>query len=91
MISLFGKPERLLEPSLLDRLKASVTKTKDALSQTVDNIFLGEKQIDPAALAETATAILSDSKVRSQMVAAGQALIDGLGAERVVAAMREEQ
>src|SRR6266403_6401445 len=59
MISLFGKPERLLEPSLLDRLKASVTKTKDALSQTVDNIFLGEKQIDPAALKHLETALLS--------------------------------
>src|SRR5256712_7448467 len=59
MISLFGKPEQLLEPSLLDRLKASVTKTKDALSQTVDNIFLGEKQIDPAALKHLETALLS--------------------------------
>jgi fused signal recognition particle receptor len=59
MISLFGKPERLLEPSLLDRLKASVTKTKDALSQTVDNIFLGEKQIDPEALKHLETALLS--------------------------------
>ena len=59
MISLFGKPERLLEPSLLDRLKASVTKTKDALSLTVDNIFLGEKQIDPAALKHLETALLS--------------------------------
>src|SRR5881409_1065726 len=59
MISLFGKPERLLEPSLLDRLKASVTKTKDALSQTVDNIFLGEKQIDPAALKQLETALIS--------------------------------
>src|SRR6266481_6557414 len=59
MISLFGKPERLLEPSLLDRLKASVTKTKDALSQTVDNIFLGEKQIDPPALKHLETALLS--------------------------------
>src|SRR3989441_4322599 len=59
MISLFGKPEQLLESSLLDRLKASVTKTKDALSQTVDNIFLGEKQIDPAALKHLETALLS--------------------------------
>src|SRR5438876_4913732 len=59
MISLFGKPEQLLEPSLLDRLKASVTKTKDALSQTVDNIFLGEKQIDPAALKHLEGALLS--------------------------------
>jgi fused signal recognition particle receptor len=59
MISLFGKPEKTAEPSLLERLKASVTKTKAALSETVDNIFLGEKQIDPGALKHLETALLS--------------------------------
>jgi len=61
MISLFGKPEKAekAELSLLDRLKASVTKTKAALAETVDNIFLGEKQIDPAALKHLETALLS--------------------------------
>jgi fused signal recognition particle receptor len=58
MISLFGKPEKV-EPSFLEKLKASVTKTKAALSETVDNIFLGEKQIDPAALKLLETALLS--------------------------------
>jgi fused signal recognition particle receptor len=46
MISLFGKPE----PTLAERLKASVSKTKAALSETVDNIFLGERKIDPLLL-----------------------------------------
>src|SRR5579859_7202759 len=61
MISLFGKPEKAekAELSLLERLKASVTKTKAALAETVDNIFLGEKQIDPAALKHLETALLS--------------------------------
>jgi fused signal recognition particle receptor len=61
MISLFGKPEKeeRAEPSLLERLKASVTKTKAALSETVDSIFLGEKQIDPAALKHLETVLLS--------------------------------
>jgi fused signal recognition particle receptor len=61
MISLFGKPEKIekAEPSLLDRLKASVSKTKSALSETVENIFLGEKQIDPAALKHLETALIS--------------------------------
>jgi fused signal recognition particle receptor len=61
MISLFGKPEKAekAEPSLLERLKASVIKTKAALAETVDNIFLGEKQIDPAALKHLETALLS--------------------------------
>ncbi len=61
MISLFGKSETTerAEPSLLERLKASVTRTKAALAETVDNIFLGEKQIDPAALKHLETALLS--------------------------------
>ena len=61
MISLFGKSEKTesAEPSLLERLKSSVIKTKAALSETVDNIFLGEKQIDPAALKHLETALLS--------------------------------
>ena len=59
MISLFGKPEKATEPSLLERLKASVTKTKTALAETVDTVFLGQKQIDPAALKHLETALLS--------------------------------
>jgi fused signal recognition particle receptor len=61
MISLFGKPEKAekAEPSLLERLKASVVKTKTALAETVDNIFLGEKQIDPGALKHLEGALLS--------------------------------
>jgi fused signal recognition particle receptor len=58
MISLFGKEEKK-EPGLLDRLKASVSKTKAALSETVDNIFLGERRIDPAVLQQLETALLS--------------------------------
>jgi fused signal recognition particle receptor len=57
MISLFGTPEK--EPSLLDRLRASVHKTKAALSETVETIFLGEKEIDPAALQHLERALLS--------------------------------
>lgn len=61
MISLFGNPEKpeKAEPSLLERLKTSVTKTKAALAETVDNIFLGEKQIDPKALKHLESALLS--------------------------------
>jgi fused signal recognition particle receptor len=58
MISLFGKEEKK-EPSLLERLKASVSKTKAALSETVDNIFLGERRIDPSILKALETALLS--------------------------------
>jgi len=55
MISLFGKPE----PTLAERLKESVSKTKAALSETVDAIFLGERKIDPSLLKDLETALLS--------------------------------
>jgi fused signal recognition particle receptor len=55
MISLFGKPE----PTLAERLKASVSKTKAALSETVDTIFLGEKKVEPALLKQLESALLS--------------------------------
>src|SRR5258708_9255535 len=56
MITLFGKPE----PTLAERLKASVSKTKAALSESVDNIFLAERKIDPSLLKKLETALLSD-------------------------------
>jgi fused signal recognition particle receptor len=55
MITLFGKPE----PTLAERLKDSVSKTKAALSETVDAIFLGERKIDPSLLKHLETALLS--------------------------------
>jgi fused signal recognition particle receptor len=55
MITLFGKPE----PTLAERLKESVSKTKAALSQTVDAIFLGGPKIDPALLKQLENALLS--------------------------------
>jgi len=55
MISLFGPPE----PTLLDKLKTSVSKTKSALSETVDTIFQGERRISPELLKELETALLS--------------------------------
>src|ERR1700739_1306122 len=55
MITLFGKPE----PTLAERLKASVSKTKAALSEAVDTVFLGERKIDPSILKDLETALLS--------------------------------
>jgi fused signal recognition particle receptor len=55
MITLFGKPE----PTLAERLKASVSKTKAALSETVDAIFLGERKIDPSLLKDLENGLLS--------------------------------
>jgi IS4 transposase len=53
MISLFGKNEP--ESTLLEKLKASVSKTKAVLSETVDTIFLGERKIDPSLLKQLET------------------------------------
>src|SRR5258706_15754084 len=61
MFSLFGKKDKTekAEPSLLERLKTSVTRTKTALAETVDSIFLGERTIDPSILKSLETALIS--------------------------------
>jgi fused signal recognition particle receptor len=55
MITLFGKPE----PTLAERLKESVSKTKAALSETIDAVFLVERKIDSSVLKPLETALLS--------------------------------
>jgi fused signal recognition particle receptor len=55
MISLFGKPE----PTLLERLKESVQKTKTELSARVEQILTGDRPVDPALLKELESALLS--------------------------------
>ncbi len=55
MITLFGKPE----PTLLERLRESVSKTRTALATQVEDLLAGEKQIDPALLARLETALLA--------------------------------
>jgi len=54
MITLFGPPE----PSLVERLKDSVDKTRAQLQQ-VSDILTGERRIDPALLTELERALLS--------------------------------
>ena len=55
MITLFGKPE----PTLLERLKESVGKTRAQLASRVEELLTGERQIDPALLAQLETALLT--------------------------------
>jgi fused signal recognition particle receptor len=55
MITLFGKPE----PTLIERLKESVSKTKNALADSLDSITQGGRQIDPSVLKEVETALLT--------------------------------
>ena len=55
MITLFGKPE----PTLLDRLKNSVSKTKTEFSARVEQLLTGDRPVDPALLAQLEAALLS--------------------------------
>lgn len=55
MLTLFGKPE----PTLLERLKKSVSKTKTELSARVEQLLTGDRPVDPALLAQLEAALLS--------------------------------
>jgi len=62
MISLFGKSE----PTLLDRLKQSVTKTRTELAARVEQILTGDRPVDPEVLKQLESALLSaDMGVRT--------------------------
>jgi fused signal recognition particle receptor len=55
MISLFGKPE----PTLLERLKESVSKTRTELSARVEQLLTGDRPVDPELLKQLELALLS--------------------------------
>jgi fused signal recognition particle receptor len=55
MISLFGPPE----PTLLERLKDSVSKTRSELSARVEQILTGDRPVDQELLKELESALLS--------------------------------
>jgi fused signal recognition particle receptor len=55
MISLFGPPE----PTLLERLKDSVSKTRSELSARVEQLLTGDRPVDPELLKELESALLS--------------------------------
>ena len=46
MISLFGKKEEP-PPSLLERLKQSVSKTRSEIAARVESLFIGGQRLDP--------------------------------------------
>lgn len=55
MLTLFGKPE----PTLLERLKTSVSKTKTEFSARVEQLLTGDRPVDPALLTQLESALLS--------------------------------
>jgi fused signal recognition particle receptor len=62
MISLFGKRE----PSLLERLKQSVGKTRSELSARVEQLLTGDRPVDPELLKQLESALLgADIGVRT--------------------------
>lgn len=54
MISLFGKPE----PTLLEKLKESVSKTRTELAAKVEQILTGDRPVDPELLKQLESALL---------------------------------
>ena len=62
MISLFGKPE----PTLLEKLKESVSKTRTELSARVEQLLTGDRPVDPELLKQLEIALLgADIGVRT--------------------------
>jgi fused signal recognition particle receptor len=55
MITLFGKPE----PTLLERLKESVGKTRTELAARVEQLLTGDRPVDPELLKQLELALLS--------------------------------
>jgi fused signal recognition particle receptor len=62
MISLFGKPA----PTLLERLKESVSKTRTELAARVEQLMTGNRPVDPTLLKQLESALLgADIGVRT--------------------------
>ena len=57
--TLFGNPEKETRPGLFDRMKQAVTRTRDNLSERIDEIASFGKQIDQATLDELEGTLLS--------------------------------
>ena len=57
MITLFGNNEP--PPSLLDRLKKSIGKTRSEIAARVEGIFAGDRRLDPEQLRRLENALLA--------------------------------
>ena len=71
MISLFGNEKK--EPSLLERLKQSVSKTRTELAARVEQLLTGDRPVDPELLRQLETALLAadiGTKTTREVIAA---------------------
>jgi fused signal recognition particle receptor len=59
MFSIFKKDEKKSQPSLLERLKQSVTKTRSQIVARVEDLVSGEKEIDPELLTKLENVLLA--------------------------------
>jgi fused signal recognition particle receptor len=59
MLSLFGNEKEKKEPSLLERLKQSVSKTRTELAARVEQLLTGDRPVDPELLRQLENALLS--------------------------------
>src|ERR1700722_4888563 len=59
MLSLFGKDKEKKEPSLLERLKQSVVKTRTELAARVEQLLTGDRPVDPELLKHLESALLA--------------------------------
>jgi fused signal recognition particle receptor len=59
MFSIFKKDEKKSEPSLLERLKQSISKTRSQIVARVEDLVSGEKQIDPELLTKLENVLLA--------------------------------
>ena len=57
--TLFGNPEKETKPGLFDRMKQAVTRTRDNLSERIDEIASFGKQIDQDTLDDLESSLLS--------------------------------
>src|SRR5271170_7182735 len=59
MFSLFGKKKEEASPSLLERLKQSVSKTRSEIAARVEGLFGGGQRLDPEQLRRLENALLA--------------------------------
>ena len=59
MLTLFGHENEKKEPSLLERLKQSVSKTRTEMAARVEQLLTGDRPVDPELLRQLENALLS--------------------------------
>jgi fused signal recognition particle receptor len=59
MLTLFGNDKEKDKPSLLERLKQSVSKTRSEIAARVEGLFVGDRRLDAEQLRRLENALLA--------------------------------